>query len=167
MVSSGRVGYRLGENLGCSLEWFCPGEIFFSRKKKKTHNPKWRAHPHLAFTLASHPCSISLSIFNFHCINFELSVHWSQFFSPNQFSSHVACPRDRPNFPREEKHLQKQDYPQQQEKRWIKDIMMQNLTLILIESWGEINSIPYKTLVFVIKYCSIFVIDFPFNIYFC
>ena len=90
---------------------------FSFQKKKKTQNPKRRARPHLAFTLVSHPCSISLSIFNFHCIIFELSVHWYQFFSPNQFSSYVICPRDRPNFPGEEEHLQKQDYPQQQEKR--------------------------------------------------
>jgi len=156
-----------GRKFGILTGVFLPWWNFLSKKKKKTQNPKRRARPHLAFTLVSHPCPISLSIFNFHCIIFELSVHWYQFFSPNQFSSYVICPRDRPNFPGEEEHLQKQDYPQQQEKRWIKDIMMQNLTLILIESWGEINSIPYKTIVSVIKYCSRFVIDFPFSIYFC
>jgi len=35
---------------------------------------------------------------NFHCIIFKASVLWSQFLLPNQFSSYVVWPRDKPNF---------------------------------------------------------------------
>jgi len=93
MVLPGRVMTRLSENLGYLLEYSRPSEADlapakFSPKKKDV----------VSFLLLHATYAQSLSIFNFHCIIFEVSVLWSQCLSLNQFSSYVAGPRDRRNF---------------------------------------------------------------------